>query len=386
MLLAAGLGFCSALVGVTAGQLPDELTVVTSETARLATLLPTCVECHADADSKVADASAKLFGLIRLKTVHVNFVPHTKVLLGGTLFGVRMYSDGVMVVGLSDFNSAGRSANPARDAGIAVGDVIQAVNGKAVYTNNAFSRLVETADGDIELKLLHSDGTTRQVTLKPLYSDGDGCLKTGMWVRDSAAGIGTLTYIDPVHGTFGGLGHGICDSDTQTIVPIHGGDIVAAELADVKRGVKGTAGEIRGFLGTEKLGSISANTICGTFGSYTGTRPEGQEYEVAMKQEIKVGKAQVLCTVEPSGKPKLYDININKINYNGSEPTRNMIITVTDPELLRKTGGIVQGMSGSPIIQGGKFVGAVTHVFVNDPTCGYAIFAENMLKKSTLSR
>lgn len=380
LFLAAAVGFLSSSVGITMRQLPDELTVVTSGKAELSTFLPTAVEYSSHSDGK---AAARLFGLIKLKTMNVNVAAPAKVRLGGTLFGVKMYSDGVMVVGLSDFNSNGRSTNPAREAGISKGDIIKSVNGQPVYTNSEFSEIIEHSNGPVILDILSgsvAEQLETKITLTPQYSDADQSLKTGMWVRDSAAGIGTLTYIDTKSGTFGGLGHGICDNDTQTMIPIHGGDIVEAEFTDVKRGVKGAAGEIRGYLGTKKLGEISSNTICGTFGQYTADIPKGKEYEVAMKQEIKTGKAKILCTVESGEKPKFYDIEIERINYNVSEPAKNMIITVTDEELLAKTGGIVQGMSGSPIIQNGKFVGAVTHVFVNNPTCGYAIFAENMIQ------
>lgn len=380
--LAAGVGFFSSSVGITMRQLPDELTVVTSGKANLSTFLPTEVEYSGHSDGK---AAARLFGLIKLKTMTVNIAAPAKVQLGGTLFGVKMYSDGVMVVGLSDFISDGKSTNPAREAGIHKGDIIKSVNGQPVYTNSEFSEIIEHSNGAVELDILSDSGAERhesKVTLTPQYSDADQGLKTGMWVRDSAAGIGTLTYIDTQNGTFGGLGHGICDTDTQAIIPIHGGDIVEAEFTDVKRGVKGAAGEIRGYLGSQKLGEISSNTICGTFGQYTAAIPQGKEYRVAMKQEIKTGKAKILCTVESGSKPKFYDIEIERINYNISEPAKNMIITVTDEELLKKTGGIVQGMSGSPIVQNGRFVGAVTHVFVNNPACGYAIFAENMTTNS----
>lgn len=378
-LLMAAVCLFSASVGITVGQLPHELTVSRSVAAsgktELSTFLPTQVEYGGS-----QQAAARLFGLIRLKTLPVRMASPVKVRLGGTLFGVRMYSDGVMVVGLSDFSSEGRSANPAREAGITEGDVIRSVNGRKVYRSAEFSEIAEHADASITLDVLKRDGKLRKITLTPLYSDGDRCLKTGMWVRDSAAGIGTLTYIHPESGAFGGLGHGICDSDTQSIIPVHGGEIVEAEFIDVKRGVKGIAGEIRGWLGTETLGKLSDNTVCGMFGQYTAALPEGDDYEVAMKQEIRTGKAQVLCTVDGSGVPRFYGIEIEKINYNAGEQAKNMIVRVTDEDLLNKTGGIVQGMSGSPIVQDGKLVGAMTHVFVNDPTCGYAIFAENMLR------
>lgn len=378
MIAAAIFGFFSSSVGITVNQLPDEITIHDLGKSSLETFLPVEVDCNDISDN---EAAAKLFGLVKVKDVNVSVQAPKKVRLCGTIFGVKMYSDGVMVVGLSDFATETGSVNPARSAGINEGDVIKSVNGTRVYTNSEFSKLIENSEGAINIELVDTDGITKKVSLTPRYSVTDKCLKTGMWVRDSAAGIGTLTYIDSDTMSFGGLGHGICDSDTQSIVPVYGGDIVEAQITGVKRGVKGAAGEIRGYLCSEKLGEIKANTICGAFGEYMGDLPEGKDYEVALKQEVKVGKAQILCTPESGGEPEFYDIEINKINYSSNEPAKNMIITVTDKELIKKTGGIVQGMSGSPIVQNGKFVGAVTHVFVNDPTCGYAIFSENMVKQ-----
>ena len=378
MLAAFAVGvFVSVLAGalVTVRQLPDELTVNGAGSARLATFLPVSVEYGGESGGA---AEAKLFGVVGVKSIGVHKEAPKKVLLAGTPFGLKLLSDGVMVVGLSDFRSDGAKVNPARRAGIEEGDVIHTANGKNVYSNAAFAEAVAHSEGSLSLELTDRSGKRKKAALTPAYSDADGCLKTGMWVRDSAAGIGTLTYIDPENGTFGGLGHGICDADTHGIVPVHEGGIVEARITDVRRGVKGKAGEIRGFLGTDELGVLTDNTVCGTFGRYTAEIPDGKEYEVAYKQSVRTGKAKILCTVEPDGEPQLYDITIDKIHYSG-EPAKNMIITVTDKKLLKLTGGIIQGMSGSPVIQKGQFVGAVTHVFVNNPKSGYAIFAENML-------
>lgn len=372
MTVIAGMAV-SALI--TWKQLPDELTVHSAGNARLTTLLPVSVDIS-DADSDYAEA--KLFGIVGVKNVSLRKQSPRKVLLAGTLFGLRMYSDGVMVVGLSDFRSDGAKVNPARDSGIRCGDVIQSADGIDVTSNAEFAGIIQTADGTVELGITRSDGSKKSVRLTPAFSDADGCLKTGMWVRDSAAGIGTLTYIDPENGSFGGLGHGICDVDTHDMIPIHDGEIFSACVMGIKRGVRGSAGEIRGYLSGESLGVLRNNTQYGTFGLYTAELPQLTEYEAAVKQEIRQGKAQILCTVTSDGKPRLYDAVIEKINYSG-EPTKNMIIRVTDDALLEQTGGIIQGMSGSPIIQSGKFIGAVTHVFVNTPSRGYAIFAENML-------
>ena len=370
--LMAGLAV-SALI--TMRQLPDELTVHSAGSTHLSTLLPVSVDIS-DADGDYA--GAKLFGLVRVKKVALRREKPKKVLLAGTLFGLRMYSDGVMVVGLSDFRSDGARVNPARDSGIDCGDVIHTADGIDVTSNAEFAGIIKSSHGSVEIGITASDGSRNKVSLTPAYSDSDGCLKTGMWVRDSAAGIGTLTYIDPESGCFGGLGHGICDVDTHGIIPIHDGEIFPACVMGIKRGVRGSVGEIRGYLSGESIGVLRHNTQYGTFGQYTAELPELKAYEAAVKQEIRQGKAQILCTVTPDGKPRLYDAVIEKINY-GGEPTRNMIIRVTDDALLEQTGGIIQGMSGSPVIQNGQFIGAVTHVFVNTPSRGYAIFAENML-------
>lgn len=242
---------------ITWKQLPDELTVYSAGSARLTTLLPVSVDVS-DADGDYA--KAKLFGMVGVKNVALRKQKPKKVLLAGTLFGLRMYSDGVMVVGLSDFRSDGAKVNPARDSGICCGDVIHSADGIEVTSNAEFAGIINNADGAVEIGLTGSDGSKKSVRLTPAYSDADGCLKTGMWVRDSAAGIGTLTYIDPESGSFGGLGHGICDVDTHDMIPIHDGEIFPACIMGIKRGVRGSAGEIRGYLSGESLGVLHDNT------------------------------------------------------------------------------------------------------------------------------
>ena len=325
-LLAALVAGVAAAVMLTVRQLPDELIVHRDGSAQLATILPVSVEIN---DSHADSARAKLFGVVGVKDVGLRRERPRKVMLAGTLFGLRMYSDGVMVVGLSNFESDGKKVNPAKDSGISRGDIIHSADGKRVYTNADFAEEVKKTKGSLTLELIGKDGKNKSVKLTPAYSDADGCLKTGMWVRDSAAGIGTLTYIDPEIGVFGGLGHGICDMDTHEIVPIHEGEIVAAQISSIRRGVRGSAGEIRGYLTDEDLGTLDSNTICGTFGKYTSKLPELKEYDVAVKQEIRQGKAKLLCTVTTDGNPTLYDVVINRINY-GGDPAKNMIITVTD--------------------------------------------------------
>ena len=200
-----------------------------------------------------------------------------------------------------------------------------------------------------------------------------------MWVRDSSAGIGTLTFYSPSSQVFAGLGHPVCDVDTGETLPLSSGEIVPAKIYSVNRGVSGTPGELRGGFEKGTLGNLTVNGETGIYGTLSNLPTLNDPVPVAMKQQVKSGSAQVLTTIDGTT-PKLYDIRIDQVRYNDSSPTRNMVIVITDQELLDKTGGIVQGMSGSPILQDGKLIGAVTHVFVNDPTKGFAIFAENMLK------
>ena len=201
-----------------------------------------------------------------------------------------------------------------------------------------------------------------------------------MWVRDSSAGIGTITFYEPESGSFGGLGHPVCDADTGGILPLGSGEAGAVTISRAVRGTPGNAGMLQGsFTKEPPLGELLCNNRCGVFGTlYRCPSPE-DAVPMGLKQEIETGPAQILCTVS-GDTPRKYDIVIEKIDYTGTDNTRNMTVCITDPALLEATGGIVQGMSGSPILQNGRLVGAVTHVFLDDPTRGYAIFCENMVR------
>ena len=203
-----------------------------------------------------------------------------------------------------------------------------------------------------------------------------------MWIKDSCAGIGTMTFVTADGKIFAGLGHAICDADTGQIMPMNSGEIVPVELIGVTKGVRGAPGELKGyFSSTEPQGTLLSNSEAGVYGLLNCPAPAGEPVAVAMKQEVTRGEAQVLTTVN-GGEPEYYTIQIERINYDEQSVAQNMVVHITDPRLLEQTGGIVQGMSGSPIVQNGKLIGAITHVFVNDPTRGYAIFAENMVETS----
>ncbi len=328
------------------------------------------------------NVSLKLFGIIPIKTTRVQEVTQTMLVPCGTPFGVKLCTEGVMVVGINDIPTAAGNQNPAKACGIQTGDVITTINGKAVSTNEEVAALVEQSAGrKMDFSLLR-DGEAVHTTLTPVVCSTDGKYKAGIWVRDSSAGIGTITFYNPTTSAFGGLGHGICDVDTGELMPLHSGEIVDVKLNGITKGQSGTPGELKGsFASTKACGIVTANAETGIFGTLA-ENPSGQEaLPVALKQDIKEGDATIITTVDGEG-PKEYTVTVDKISLNSNHATKNMVIKITDPELLQKTGGIVQGMSGSPIIQDGRIIGAITHVFVNDPTRGYGIFIENMVNTS----
>lgn len=324
-------------------------------------------------------AQLKLFGLIPIKDVRVTAAHSATVTLCGTPFGVKLYTDGVMVVGLGDVPTDGGACCPAKAAGISKGDLIVAVDGERVYSNAEIAMSVGDAGGRaVTVEYLH-DGQRQTVKVTPARSSVDSTYKLGMWVRDSTAGIGTLTFYDPSSGVVAGLGHGICDVDTGAVVPVREGQTVGASIIGVTKGAAGKPGELCGVMNVgDVIGDVAFNSDTGLYSVAKGEL-SGQQVSVAVRQEVKPGEAQILTTVD-GGRPQSYTCLITDVDYSKNNLTKNITLKVTDERLLAATGGIVQGMSGSPVIQNGKLVGAVTHVLVDDPTKGYAIFAENMLE------
>lgn len=296
----------------------------------------------------------------------------------GSTVGITMSTDGALVVGLSS-TGGGSSPSPAAVAGILPGDLITAVDGKKI--GSASELRAEVAKlGDKPLTVSVQRGSeSMEMSLCPNLEKGGAEL--GLWLRDSVAGIGTLTFYDPQSGQYGGLGHGINDIDSGVLMPLGAGSIMSAEITDVKKGAAGTPGELRGVFdpGCVK-GGIDQNTSCGIFGILSGTAPEGQAIPIAFADEIQLGEAVILSNISGT-EIKEYEIEITRV-YHGDETGRSMMLSVKDETLLRCTGGIVQGMSGSPILQNGRLIGAVTHVLVNDPTRGFGISIESMLSAS----
>ena len=297
----------------------------------------------------------------------------------GRAVGIKLFSDGVMVVGLSELHKGEEKVSPGKSSGLKTGDVITHVNGREVDTVEEVQAILRQ-EGEQPLTLRASrKGKVVQLSAQAVET-AQGCYQLGVWLRDSMAGIGTITYYDPNTGVFAALGHGINDVDTAMLMPMESGSIMPASVDEVKKGISGEPGELHGrFELLRDIGVLYANTPMGVFGRTKDLKlPEGAQWmEVASPEEVKTGRAVIRSNVEGETVQE-FEIQITRVN-DREDGTKSMMIQVTDPKLLELTGGIVQGMSGSPIIQDGKLVGAVTHVLVNDPTRGYGIFIENML-------
>lgn len=304
----------------------------------------------------------------------------TKVIPGGMPFGVKLDVGGVLVVRLSDPSESQKNC-PAADAGIKVGDVIESVDGQSISSVEDFTAAIDASKGKTLKIGLVRDERRMTLSLTPVPVDDGTHYKAGVWVRDRASGIGTITFITENDHRFAGLGHGICDPDSGALIPMSKASVYFASIGAVRKGKNGSPGELRGYFNGSKCGALLSNTDCGTFGLIS-TMPEGNVHEaveIADSDEVTCGEAYILCTVDGCKVGK-YSVKISKIVDRGRD-VKNFVIEVTDKELLEKTGGIVRGMSGSPIIKDGKLVGAITHVFVSDCKKGYGIFAENMLRQ-----
>lgn len=299
------------------------------------------------------------------------------VAISGELFGIRLFTEGVIVVGVDEVQTAKGTVNPSGDAGLQKGDVILSIDSQKMRSCNQVSEIIEKSGGKAMKLQLRRKDKVFFTDFKAAYSETEGKYKAGIWIRDSAAGIGTMTFLDKETGMFASLGHGVCDIDTGEILPVYEGDIVGATVNGCSIGQRGKAGELCGVFSSESKGILYLNCQCGVYGKMNEKLTESKLYPVAFNDEVQKGKAQIISTVDETG-PQVFDIEITKISKDNSED-KNLVIKVVDENLLSKTGGIVQGMSGSPIIQNGMLVGAVTHVFINDPTQGYAIFSRTML-------
>ncbi len=351
------------------------------------------VTLKADAEGR-STATISLFGLLPLRDVEIDVKEGMTLYPGGQAVGVALYTAGVLVVGTSDL-SGGGGQSPARLAGLKAGDVITEAGGQKLSGTAQLQQLV-SAGGEKPLPLTVMRGESLlHLTLVPKQDKQSGGFRLGAWVRDSTAGVGTLSFYGQVTDqaedpagliSYGALGHAITDTDTQQILTVSRGQVMAADVVDVRKGKRGVPGELKGsFLRENRvLGSIQLNNQFGIYGSLSAAPPHPlypDGLPIGLKDAVHTGPATILCTVDAGGM-KEYAIEIVEVSRQSAPAQRSMIVKVTDPVLLEKTGGIVQGMSGSPIIQDGRLIGAVTHVYVNDPTMGYGLFIEWMLAQA----
>lgn len=300
----------------------------------------------------------------------------------GRAVGIKLFSDGVVVVGTSDVATESGSVNPAKACGLKEGDIITHINATEVDTIEEVSALLQELEGEtMSIRAIRDDKQV-QLTAKAALCSADGSYKLGAWIRDSMAGIGTVTFYCPETGAFGALGHGINDADTALLMPLDSGSILPATVAGVEKGKAGDPGQLHGVFDTDSiLGLLSANTDGGVFGTMSdGSWAQGAPVETALRGEVEEGEAAILCNIS-GDRVDEFAIRIEKVFPERADDCRDYLLRVTDPRLLEATGGIVQGMSGSPILQNGKIVGAVTHVLVDDPTSGYGIYVGRMLQQ-----
>ena len=328
-------------------------------------------------ESKNKTATLTVFG-IPIKNVSVSVYKKTEVIPGGQSFGVRLHTRGITVTGVGSVITSEGAVEPAAAAGLKENDMILSVNGEEIMSSEQFTEILQKS-GEDGLKIRYKRGGEEYDTVLYPVKDENGEYKAGLWIKDTAAGIGTVTYIIPEDNSFGGLGHGICEAESKELLPVYSGEVFDAHITGVKRGKKGDPGELRGYFDKDPSGTLTANLQTGVYGKLD-KRENAKTVQIALKDKVKEGDVKILCTVDGDG-VREYDAKIMKIlSYEANE--KNFIVKITDDRLISKTGGIVQGMSGSPILQNGKLIGAVTHVLVNDPCRGYGIFIENMLYKN----
>lgn len=313
------------------------------------------------------------------------FCLELRLFLLGNIAGVKLYTSGILVVGMSEIEGVdNKKHKPYENSGIEEGDSIISIDNTKISTTQDLIDTVNASSGkDLAIEYVHNNATAT-CSITPVQTSNNE-YKLGLWVRDSAAGVGTVTFYDSSTKSFGALGHGITDIDTEELINIESGEFITTQILNIKKGENGYPGRIQGTIDNQtNIGSIYKNTKFGIYGKVSNPSAlrldSSKEMEVALREEIKEGPATILCNLDGTS-PREYNIQIERIFRENNYDNKSMKIKVTDENLLNKTGGIIQGMSGSPVIQNGKFVGAVTHVLVNNPKEGYAVFGDIMLKQ-----
>ena len=377
--------------------IPNNLILLQGENLNIKTLLwlsinyddGKAIQAVSSEDNKIGEKTGKIdlslnFAGFNIKDLTVNVIPNTVVIPGGEAIGLRLYTSGVLVIGMSEIQGEdNNNYMPYKDSGIKEGDMITKIDDETITcTSDLVTKVNESNGNSVKITYVRDGNNYNTEIIPKKTSEND--YKLGLWVRDAASGVGTISFYDPKTGDFGALGHGIMDIDTEELINIAKGDIVTSKIISVVKGEKGKPGELQGSIDNGKIiGKVYKNTNFGIYGkldNLNNLNNNNKEMEVMPRNEVKEGKASILCTLDNNIQEE-YEIEIEKTYPSTQRSNKNMIIKVTDERLLEKTGGIVQGMSGSPIIQDGKFVGAVTHVMVNTPEKGYGIFADTMLKQ-----
>lgn len=326
-------------------------------------------------EATTADMRVKLLGL-PIKKVQLCFMPEKRVEVIGKTVGICVDTKGVLVLGVGQVKSTDNKVyTPCKNI-LKSGDIILSVNGEKVDNKEELIKAVNSEKA-VNMKILRKNDEL-SLQIQPIMSVDDNSYKLGLWVRDSTQGIGTITYYDKESNTFGALGHPINDVDTGELMEIEGGEILEAKIEKAEKGRAGLPGALIGNIYFDKtIGYVESNKCNGVFG-HMCSDIKGTEMPIGYKNDVKIGNASIF--VNTGGKfVGKYGIHIDSINKYNTSDTKNFVLTITDKKLLDMTGGIVQGMSGCPVVQDGKLIGAVTHVFVNDPTKGYGIFIENMM-------
>lgn len=341
-----------------------------------------CVKSSDEKNTQIVNI--KLFDAITIKSIKVNIINDFKVIASGSALGFSLLTDGVVIVGFNPVITDIGAVNPFNDSGIEIGDRVKRINDREITCLNDIDLILNDNNYNGEpLKITIYKGEKEIV--KEIVPGKDyltGKYKLGLWIREDATGVGTLTYIREDNNRFGALGHGICEEGQDDVLKITGGSIYSCDIIGINKGEKGKTGEIRGLFvtGSNSQGSIDTNNKYGVFGEIkTGSELFNQKrYDVGGRLSVKPGKAKILCCL--NGKTiEEFDIEIIKTNYQKKSNDKSMVIRVIDKELIKRTGGIIQGMSGSPIIQNNKIVGAVTHVFISDPTKGFGVYLDWMI-------
>ncbi len=366
--------------------IPANMTFIEGHQYSCNTILPVSLAVNSDGNT----ADVKAFGLVTQKTIDVKVIPETKVVVSGKPIGVKMLSEGLLVTGFVGFIAEDNVyVSPARDSDIVLGDRIMSCNDKKIENADDFTEILNSLKGEpVKLKIKRNNSLI-DVEINPVKASADGKYKLGIWVKDSIAGIGTLTFYSKETGFYGALGHGITDSETGSVFNLSKGLLLYADITGVAKGNPGVPGELKGIFLTGGKGILAGNILLNNEEGIYGYLQEdsrsklgGTEMLIGTASMVEEGQAKIISTVDDCG-PKEYDICIEKVSLSKVGTTKGLVLKITDKELLEKTGGIVQGMSGSPIIQNGRLIGAVTHVMINDPTMGYGVFIESMLANRT---